>query len=416
MGYFSQTIKGLTWSAFMRGLTRIFSIVRVAILARLLLPSQFGVFGIASLVLTFIETITETGINIFLIQERDDYRLYVDSAWIVSITRGIVIALAMLITAPFIAYFFHSPQSYNLIVLASAIPFLRGFINPSVIQFQKELKFDKEFYYRTIILFVESLAAIILAFATRSAISMVWALIVSAGFEMCLSFIFIRPLPKFSFNSDLIKKVFHRGKWLTLNGIFIFLFENGDDFVVGKLLNTTALGIYQMAYTLSLLPITEISEVISNVIFPVFTKITHDKKRLLKAFTKTTLSITLLTVPFGIILAVFAKEIILLLLGAKWLGAVSILQILAAYGVLRAISGSATSVFYAVKKQEIVTWISITGFLLMAVTVIPFIIKYGLNGAGYSVLFSSIVVFILIFYYIYKIFNDDKIWKTNHNL
>src|SRR4051812_11019872 len=106
MGYKKHAIKGVTWIGALRFAIRGMSFVRIAIIARLLNPAQFGIFAIATLVLTFVETLTETGINSFLIQEKEHISKYINSAWIVSIIRGFLIASCIIVAAPFIAHFF----------------------------------------------------------------------------------------------------------------------------------------------------------------------------------------------------------------------------------------------------------------------------------------------------------------------
>jgi len=81
MGYFKQALKGITWMTALEGLTKAAAVAKIAVLARILTPSQFGSYGIALLVLGFLEVITETGINVFLIQEKDNVQKYLDSAW-----------------------------------------------------------------------------------------------------------------------------------------------------------------------------------------------------------------------------------------------------------------------------------------------------------------------------------------------
>src|SRR3989338_7346307 len=129
MGYRTDVFKGISWMGLLRGSTRAITFVRLAILARILTPAQFGVFGIASLMLSFLEIITETGINIFLIQEKKDIREYLNSAWAVSIIRGFLIAFILLASAPFIANFFNSEESIHVIYLIALVPMIRAFIN-----------------------------------------------------------------------------------------------------------------------------------------------------------------------------------------------------------------------------------------------------------------------------------------------
>lgn len=161
MGYTFRALKGISWMGILRASTRGISFLRIAILARILNPSQFGVFGVASLILAFLEILTETGINIFLIQQRDDIKSYLSSAWIVSIIRGCLISLLLILSAPFISDFFNSPESYPVIILIAFVPFIRGFINPAIINIQKEIQFQKELYIRFTLFVIDAAIAIL---------------------------------------------------------------------------------------------------------------------------------------------------------------------------------------------------------------------------------------------------------------
>jgi len=96
MGYFKDAVKGLSWMTAFRVLYRLIGVARIAIIAHILTPFSLGVFGIVTIVLGFLEIITETGINIFLIQEKDDINGYINTAWVVSIVRGLLISLLFL--------------------------------------------------------------------------------------------------------------------------------------------------------------------------------------------------------------------------------------------------------------------------------------------------------------------------------
>src|SRR5215216_2138171 len=101
MGYTKIAAKGISWISLLRISTRVITILRLSILGRILTPTQFGFFGIASLVLALLEVLTETGINVFLVQEKKEIKEYINSAWVVSIIRGVVLSIAILVLAPF---------------------------------------------------------------------------------------------------------------------------------------------------------------------------------------------------------------------------------------------------------------------------------------------------------------------------
>lgn len=403
MGYKIHTIKGVSWVGTLNAFTKGISLVRTSILARILSPSQFGVFGIATFVLAFIEMITETGINIFLVQEEKGTEKYLNTAWTVSILRGILISVLIIVTAPLISSFFNSPQSYSLLIFLSLVPFVRGFINPSEVNFQKNLQFGKEFYFRLSLFSVDSIISIILAFATRNVSSLVWGLFISGILEVILSFWLLRPIPKLNFNLDFFRLVLSRGKWVTAAGIFNYLFHNLDNMVVGKMLNVSSLGIYQNAYRFGVLPFNTIADVIAKVTFPVYVKISGDKERLKKAFLKTLFMISLVIIPIGLIFYIYAREAILIFLGPNWLEAIPVFRVLVILGIINSIFGYTSSLFYAVKKQSYVMVATFVSLFGMIVTIIPFTANFGIVGAGISGLIGAIFAVPFFAYYIYKI-------------
>ena len=386
--------------ALLRGSTRGMTLLKTIILARILSPSQFGVYGIAVLVLGLLEILTETGINIVLIQEEGKTDEYISTAWVVSIIRGILISIVILIIAPFMASFFNSANALNLIRFAALIPLVRGFINPSVVKFQKELAFNKEFWFRSFIFLVDTSFAIALGILTKSEYALIWGMFVAAIFEVVISFFAAKPRPSLEFDSTKVKKVIGRGKWITFAGTFEYLFQHIDDIAVGKILGTGPLGLYQQAYRVSTLPISEVGEVFNKVTFPTYSKISEDRHRLRKAFLK---------VKAGMLLFFFAKEVVLILLGEKWLGAVGALKVLAIFGILKSISNSAYSLFLSVRKQEIVTLITLVGILAMIIPLIPLVNRFGIVGAGYATIIGAAAGLPVVFYYLAKVFKNEKV-------
>jgi len=404
MGYTSIAIRGISWIAVLRGSTRFVTFVRTAILARILSPVEFGIFGVASLFLALLEIITETGINIFLVQENRELKQYVNSAWIVSIIRGIVLSITILIASPFIAGFFNSPQSLLIIQMIAIVPFIRGFINPAIITYQKELQFGNEFWLRFSLFFVNSLVAILAAFIFRNAASFVFGLLADAALEVVLSFVLIKLRPRLNFEFEKVKEIFHKGKWVMLLGIFSYFAKEGDSIAVGKILGTASLGFYNVAYKFSTLPLSEITDVVNRVVFPVYTKFSNDKKRLLQAFLKTSIVNHFASLTFGVALFVFAREFILLFLGDKWISIIPVIKILAVYGILRAIFGSFSPLFLSVGRQDYVAVMTFVRVLGLAITVVPFIMAYGIVGAGYSAIVSILVEIPVILFFTHKIF------------
>jgi O-antigen/teichoic acid export membrane protein len=407
MGYTQSALKGISWMSAFRILTRGMTFAKTLVLARVLNPAQFGIFGIASLILSLLEILTETGINIVLVQSKEKIDDYIDSAWVVSIIRGFIISLLLAVSAPLIAIFFNTPSALSVILFISIVPLIRGFINPAEVNFQKNLQFEKEFLFRTSLFFFDASVSIVTALITHSVYSLVWGLVAGALLEVVLSFFIIRPLPRFTIHRQYFKEIFHKGKWITGYGIFSYIAENGDNFVVGKFMGAASLGIYQMAYKISILPISEISDVVSQVVFPVYTKIGNDRKRLARAFYRTIFYTSITSLVLGSIIFLFPEMIIKILLGTAWLAAVPVLKVLAVFGILRTVSGPASALFLALEKQKYVTLMTFTRFFALALTIYPLVTTFGLVGAGYSALISVIVETPLVIYFLVKLFKKQ---------
>ena len=387
----------LIWTGSLRAVTRSLLILKTLILARILTPAQFGIFGIASLALGFLETVTETGVNVILIQEKKNISHYINTGWVVSIVRGFLISLIIIGISPLITIFFDSSESLFSLRLISLIPIIRGFINPAVVSYQKNLKFNSEFKFRGSLVFFEVLTTVLFGLVLRSEIAFVLGMIVASLLEVVLSFATISLRPKLEFNFKKLKILMFLGKWITFAKIFDYLFSHGDDIVVGKLLGVYPLGIYQQAYKISTLPITEISETFQKVTFPLYSKMVTQNISVKRIYFKTIITTSLIVIPFGIILYLFPKEIVILLLGKNWLEVIPVLQVLAIFGVIKTIAN---------KRQDLVMALTLIGILGLGFTIYPLVSIYGLVGVGISTIIGSLVMIPPAFYWINRYIND----------
>lgn len=410
MGYKKDVIKGLSYIGSLRFFTKIIGFVEAIILARILAPEQFGAYAVALLALGLLEVLTETGVNVVLVQEKQIDR-FISSAWIVSILRGIAIMILILLSAPFIATFFHSELSLHLLYLVSVVPVVRGFINPAVVKFQKELMFGKDFLYRFVILVIDTAVSITVTYITKNPSGIIIGLLSGVVVEMILSFFIISPRPRFRIEKTYMSRIFHRGKWVTGSAIFDYLFNNVDNIVVGRLLGVGFLGIYQLAYSIAVVPLAEIGKVFFHVVVPVMVKISSDADHLQSVFVRTVLGIALFTLPAACIL-IFLPQIFVFLLGQKWAAIASILPILGVLGFVRSLSSCPWALFVSTNKQEyttITTFVNIAG---LVVTIIPLVFFFRLFGAGLSALIGAVLSFPFLIFYSLKIITDVRKQST----
>ena len=199
MNYTQKTLAGFSWQTLYKGLLVGVAMIKMYILARLLNPEAFGLFSLTAITLGITESLTQTGINVTILQSKQSVKYFLDTAWVIAIIRGFAIGSIMLLMGLFMQGYYHEPKLLGLITVAALVPVIKGFINPYIVTLHKEMQFFQDSVYRFSLVLVESLAAVILGMLTHSVWSLVWALVISAIYEVIISFIFFQLKPKFAY-------------------------------------------------------------------------------------------------------------------------------------------------------------------------------------------------------------------------
>ncbi len=386
-----RVARGGIWVFGLRIANRSLGFIRTIILARLLAPHDFGLFGIALLAIATLETFSQTGFQAALVQKKKNVEPYLDTAWTISAIRGIILFLILFSSAPLIANFFASAQAMLIIKVIAVSTLLSGFRNIGIIFFQKELEFNKQFLYEISATLVDLTVAIILAFMLRNVWALVWGGLAANFVRVFMSYIIHPYRPRIKLEREKFQKLFGFGKWILGSSILVFLITQGDDIFVGKMLGVTVLGLYQMAYLISNLPATEITHVISQVTFPAYSKLQDDLPKLREAYLKILQLTTFISIPLAGGIFIFAPEFTKIFLGDKWMPIVPAIEVLVLAGLLRSISATTGPVFQAVGKPEIVTkWQPVRLFVLLAV-IYPFTVQWGILGTSLAVVSCNLI-------------------------
>lgn len=369
-----------------RGVAKLGGLFKTAITARILNPNQFGMFGFVSITLNLFETFSEMGIEHALIQDKNITDRKLQSGWFVINIRSLIIVGILLVSAPVVAWFFQAPDLRMYIWVISVTPLLRSLRNPNLIINKRQLKFGQE----TAMLFsgtlVEIISAIILAVMTQSVWALVISIILGALTELVVSYI-VLPLPRWQkIDMEYIPGLLRFGKWVWSASTLSYLVNQGDDIIVGKLLGTAPLGFYQNAFKLASLPATEITGTITQVSFPAMAAIQHQKDRLKRAFRKTLIVNSLLTLPIALILVIWAQPIVLIIYGDQWMPVIPILKVLALFGAIRSFNTNFESFLVAQGRPDIPTKAGLIRLGVLLILIGPFILWLGIVGAAISTL------------------------------
>lgn len=396
VSYTRQALAGFSWQTIYKGLLMIVTLVKISILARLLSPEAFGLFSLTLIAIGLTESVTQTGVNITLLQSKRSISYFLDSAWVIAILRGFAIGSLMLVLGMFMQHYYQEPQLLALISVAALVPVIKGFINPYIVVLHKELRFFHDSAYRFSLIFFESLVAIVLGYLLQSVWALVLALVAGALLEVLISFIAFKTRPHFAYVKSRGKTILDNAKWLSLATVFNYLNENADDFLLGKIVGTHFLGIYHNAYSLSHKANYDFSKSAHHSTIPVFTKIADKPARLRKAFLRSLIGligfISLVSLP----LLLFPQFFVELILGQQWLDAVPLVRPLVFAGIVQSISNQGYALFLAKKKYQVMNLHLLTTLILMVILIIWWGASAHLLGAVMGILVARLVTLPII--------------------
>ena len=383
-----KMVQGGAYLSSLKVIRKILSLIRLIIIGRILAPSDFGLMGIALLTMSALETFSTFGFKQALIQKKENIDNYLDAAWTVLIIRGFVVFIIVYLVAPYVAFFFHTPEVKPIIQVLGLVTFFQAFANIGVIFFHKELEFNKVFIYRFVGISTNFIVAVVAAIVLRS----VWALVLGLIAEKVVSFFIsylIHPYrPHLSRDIGKAKELFGFGKWILGSSVLVFVGEHIDDIFVGRVLSAMALGFYQMAYRISNMLETEITQVISNVAFPAYAKIQDKQARLRKAYFRIMRLIFAVSLPITIGMVLLAPEFTWIFLSEKWMPMVTIMQLLAVAGLIKSIVSTGSPLFVGSGFPKYEFYMQLIRGLIIIIIIYPLIIYMGISGAAIGVILS----------------------------
>lgn len=383
-----KMVQGGAWISSLKIIGKIFSLIRLIIIGRILAPSDFGLMGIALLTMSALETFSTFGFGQALIQKKENIDDYLDAAWTVLIIRGFVVFVIVYLVAPYVAFFFHTPEVKPIIQVLGLVTFFQAFANIGVIFFQKELEFNKVFIYRFVGISTNFIVAVVAAIVLRS----VWALVLGLLAEKVVSIIvsyLIHPYrPRLSKDIEKAKELFGFGRWILGSSILVFIGKHIDDIFVGRVLSAMALGFYQMAYRISNMLETEITQVISSVAFPAYAKIQDKQTRLQKAYFRIMRLTIAISLPITVGMVLLAPEFSQIFLSEKWMPMVTAMQLLAVAGLIKSIVSTGSPLFIGSGYPNYEFYMQLIRGLTIIIIIYPLIIYMGISGAAIGVILS----------------------------
>jgi O-antigen/teichoic acid export membrane protein len=381
--------KGAMWMVLFAVLQRCLGLVSTIILARLLLPTDFGLVAMGMSVFGVLEIISTFSFDLALIQNRQAVRRHYDTAWTFNLIFALTNGIALLLLAIPVANFFAEPRVQWVMYALALCALISGFDNIGVVGFQKELELHKDFQLGMAKKVAGFLVTVSAAVAWKSYWALLGGMLAGRVTATVLSYVMHPYRPRLSLAAA--RELFHFSKWLVVNNVLIFFNNRGADFVIGKLAGAQALGLYSVAYEISNLPTTELVFPISRAVFPGYSKIAGDLPRLRTAFLDVLSLIALVTIPAGVGIWLVVEPLVHVVLGPKWVGVIPLIQILAAFGVMRTLHGPTGSVYLAIGKPRLISLLHLVHIGVSLPLLIIFVTKYSITAAPWAILAGTCI-------------------------
>lgn len=381
----TNVIRSGIWVGAAEIVMAVLSVGRSVALARLLTPEMFGLMGLCSIVIRAIETFTRPGIGQALIQRQASFEEARDTAFTLLLARGIMLGMFLAAAAPLIAWFYEAAELETMLQVLSAIFLIGGFVNINTIAKQKNLDFRSITYLDQVTALLGTIVTVSVAFWLRNVWALVIGQLVTAATYTLLSYYFVSGKPRLTINWKIARELLSYGKFITASSIVLFIATELDTAVIGKLLGTEQLGYYVLAFTIANLVTTNISKVVSKVMMPAYSKLQSDGPALRRAYLRTLSFVMLMVLPAAIGTVVIASPLVRVIYGEIWEQAIVPLQVLAIFGLVRALASFNGYLFEGIGRPDVALRLALLRLAVIAPLIIPMINAYGLRGAAVTV-------------------------------
>lgn len=390
-----QAARGTAWMIAARQAVRFMGLISTFVLARILMPEDFGLVAQSMMVVGFIELLSSLGFEMSLIQDQKAGRDKYNTAWTLNVIKGVASVVLLVVVAAPMADFFNEPRLENVIYALAGVSLVRGFVNIGIVDFRKKLWFGPDFA----LMVGPKLIAIIFNIGFALYLRSYWALVIgaaaNAGTSMIMSYIASKYRPRLSLSAW--REMFNFSKWLLVNDYLMYVLRQAPVFLIGRLLGTAQVGYYRMAAEIGNLVSAEISLPILRALFPAYSK---DKDGAADLYLQAVGVCFLVLAPACVGIALVARPAVELVLGKPWLPIVPLVEIIAIARLLGALWLNPAMVALARGRSRD------SSFLIMGkvATLVPalavFTPLYGIEGVAWALLVSASIDYLVALGYV----------------
>jgi len=308
------------------------------VLARLLSPQDFGLLGMVVVMTGFLGLFRDAGLGMATIQRLEVTHEQTSTLFWINVAVGVVLAALCAALAPALVAFYHEPRLYWVAVVSGVTFMFNGLAAQHSALLQRGMRFVTQAKIDVLSLTVGSATGIVMALLGCrywSLVGMTIAITVVGAVALWFAVPWVPGPPQ---RGCGIRSMLHFGGLATCNSFVVYLAWNAEKLLLGRFWGADALGLYGRAFQLVTLPVQQLNAAVTGVAFPALSRIQHDAKRLTRSFLKGFSLLISATIPITIICALFAEEIVRIVLGEKWIAAAPIFRLLAPVAVVFAVA------------------------------------------------------------------------------
>lgn len=375
-------ILGAVWTIGTRWSIKGLGFLNTVIMARLLLPADYGIAAMAMLVVSLIQALMDFGATTALLRKGEVSRDEIDSAWTLGVLQSLGVGLILLAVSPLAASYFKEPRvEYVLWVLAACVA-LAGAGNIGFTLAQKAFNFSLAFRLGVICKSLAVVVTIAAGYWLRDYRALVIG-IATGYISGCIVSYWLHPYrPRW--NTSKIGEIWAVTKWLMLAGVGGFILRKGDEIIAARIGSTGEFGLYNVGADLGQLPTGEVGPAMLRAFLPVLAAMRGGADEINAAVLKTVAAVNTITLPIGFGFAAVAVPATNLILGPAWGGASQFVATFALASTLQIMQSPLSTLLLLrghTKVQSHVIWLEFAVFLVSAAALVPAFFLIGLVWA-----------------------------------
>lgn len=394
-----KTVRGVAWSAVERFSTLFIQLVVNIILARILMPEDFGMIAILTVFIQFSQAFIDSGFTNALIQRKDRTNADFCTVFYFNFVVACFLYGILYLSAPWISEFYHMPHLTKITRILGVNLIIGALASVHRTKLSISLRFKVQSIISFLAAIISGAISILMAYRGFG----IWALVFQSIISLTLQTILLYVLgthwiPSLVFSVHSFKKLFAYSSKILGSSLISLLYRNLYPIVIGKKFSVGELGYYSRADLFSTMPISSITLVLSKVAFPIFSTIQDDDAKLRVAYSKYIVFASLIVFPTMLGLAALAKPLIVVCMTDKWLMTVPLLQILCLDCMFDHISAINLNILYVKGRSDLALRLEIIKKTI-AISILFASLPFGIFAICWGRLLYSLIAILLNTYY-----------------